>query len=135
MGILFASSRQIQEYCLGGDSWSTVGPLASALQEGPKPYSCLSNQQRGSPSWKNSTRHSWKGSQPCSLAVLLVFQSNPNPHIQGKHMNKTMAPKLPNLPCFEAFGVVFCPHVCSYFCLVCGGGGGGGRGVTSVSLN
>ena len=47
---------QIQEYCLARGSWSTVGPLASALQEGPKPYSCLPNQQRGSPSWKQSKR-------------------------------------------------------------------------------
>ena len=46
--------RQIQEYCLAGGSWSTVGPLASAPQEGPKPYSCLPNQQSGSPSWKQS---------------------------------------------------------------------------------
>ena len=46
--------RQIQGYCLAGGSWSTVGPSASALQEGPKPYSCLPNQQRGSPSWKLS---------------------------------------------------------------------------------
>ena len=38
-------------------------------------------------------------------------------------MNKDMAPKLPNLPCFEALGVIFCPDVCSYFCLVCGGWG------------
>ena len=36
-------------------------------------------------------------------------------------MNKNMASKLPNLPCFEAFGVIIGPHVCSYFCLVCGG--------------
>ena len=48
--------RKIQEYCLAGGSWSTVGPSASALQEGPKPYSCLPNQQRGSPSWKPSKR-------------------------------------------------------------------------------
>ena len=48
---------------------------------------------------------------------------DPNPHIQGKNMNKNMAPKLPNLPCFEAFGVIFCTDVCSYFCLVCGGRG------------
>ena len=53
---------------------------------------------------------------------------NPNPHIQGKNMNKYMAPKLPNLPCFKAFGVMFCPDVCSYFCLACG------AGVTSVFL-
>ena len=38
-------------------------------------------------------------------------------------MNKNMAPKLPNLPRFEAFGVIFCPDVCSYVCLVCGGRG------------
>ena len=50
--------RQIQEYCLAGGSWSTVGPLASALQEALKPYSCLPNQQRGSPSWRQSTGHS-----------------------------------------------------------------------------
>ena len=48
---------------------------------------------------------------------------DPNPHIQGKNMNKNMAPKLPNVPCFEAFGVVFCLDVCSYFGLVCGGRG------------
>ena len=34
-----------------------------------------------------------------------------------------MAPKLPNVPCFAAFGVIFCPDVCSYFCPVCGGAG------------
>ena len=49
--------------------------------------------------------------------------SNPNPHIQGKNMNKNMAPKLPHLPCFEAFGVIFCPDFSSYACLVCGGRG------------
>ena len=38
-------------------------------------------------------------------------------------MNKNMAPKLSSLPCFEAFWVIFCPGVCSYFCLACGGGG------------
>ena len=53
--------RQIQEYCLAGGSWSTVRPLASALQEGPKPYSCLPNQQRGSPSWKQSKRPPRRG--------------------------------------------------------------------------
>ena len=52
---VLTNCRQIQESCLAGGSWSTVGPLASALQEGPKPYSCLPNQQRGSPSWKQST--------------------------------------------------------------------------------
>ena len=36
-----------------------------------------------------------------------------------------MAPKLPNLPCFEAFGVIFCPDFCSCFCLVCEDAGGG----------
>ena len=35
----------------------------------------IPNQQRGSPSWNQSTRHSWKTSQPYSLPVLLVFQS------------------------------------------------------------
>ena len=49
-------NRQIQEYCFATGSWSTVGPLASALQEGPKPYSYLPDQQRGSPSWKHSKR-------------------------------------------------------------------------------
>ena len=38
-------------------------------------------------------------------------------------MNKNMAPKLPNLLCFQAFGIIFCPDACSYFCLVCGGRG------------
>ena len=48
---------------------------------------------------------------------------NPNPHIQGKNMNRIMTPKLPDFPCFQAFGVIFCPDVSSYFCLVCGGRG------------
>ena len=58
---------------------------------------------------------------PCDFECFSLFFCNPNPHIQGKNMNKYMAPKLPNLPCFQAFGVIFCPDVCSYFCLVCGG--------------
>ena len=37
--------------------------------------------------------------------------------------------KLPKLPCFEAFEVIFCPDLCSYVCLVCGG-----AGVTGVFL-
>ena len=45
-------------------------------------------------------------------------------------MNKNMAPKLLNLSCFEAFGVIFCPDVCSDFCLVFGG-----PGVTRAFLN
>ena len=52
------------------------------------------------------------------------------PHTRQKNMSKHMAPKLPNLPCFEAFRVIFCPGVCSYFCLVCGV-----RGFTSVFLH
>ena len=56
IALAYRRNRQIQEYCLAGGSWSTVGPLASALQEGPKPYSCLPNQQRGSPSWRQSKR-------------------------------------------------------------------------------
>ena len=39
--------RQIQEYCLAGVSWGTVGPLASALQEAPKPYSSPKNARYG----------------------------------------------------------------------------------------
>ena len=57
-----------------------------------------------------------------SLFLGILF-ATPTPHIQGKNMNKDMTPKLPNLPCFEAFGVIFWPDVCSYFCLVCGGRG------------
>ena len=30
-----------------------------------------------------------------------------------------MPPELSSLPCFEAFGVIFCPDFCSYFCLAC----------------
>ena len=52
---------------------------------------------------------------------------NPNPHTQGKHMNKSMAAKLSSLPGFEAFWVIICPEYCSYFCFVCGGGGGHSR--------
>ena len=57
------------------------------------------------------------------------FCLKPQPHIQGKTMNKYMAPKQPNLPCFEALGVILCPDLCLYFCFVCGG-----PGVTSVFL-
>ena len=46
---------------------------------------------------------------------------NPNPHIQGTHMNRSMAAKLSSLPCFGAFGVILCPDVCSDVCLLCGG--------------
>ena len=39
-------------------------------------------------------------------------------------MNQNMAAKLSSLHCFEqAFWVIFCPDVCSYFGLVCGGRG------------
>ena len=62
----------------------------------------------------------WK---PIADATIGDSLCNPNPHTPGKNMNKNMAPKLPNSPCFEAFGVLFCRHVCSYFCLVCGGRG------------
>ena len=58
-----------------------------------------------------------------------IFSCPEAPRLQADNhgawinMNKNMAPKLPNLPYFEAFGVIFCPDVGSYFCLVCGGGG------------
>ena len=45
-------------------------------------------------------------------------------------MNKYMAPELSSLPCFDAFWVVFCPDICSYFCFACGG-----AGVTRAFLN
>ena len=51
------------------------------------------------------------------------FFLRPRPPHTRQNMNKNMAPKLTKLPCFEAFGVIFCPDVCSYFCLVCGGRG------------
>ena len=51
------------------------------------------------------------------------FFLKPQPPHTRQNMNKKMAPKLPNLPCFEAFGVIFCPDCCSSFCLVCGGWG------------
>ena len=39
-------------------------------------------------------------------------------------MNKNMAPRLPNLPCFEAFGVIFCVQIFVHiFALYAGGGG------------
>ena len=47
----------------------------------------------------------------------------PTPHIQGNNMNKNITPRLSSLPCFEAFGVIFCPESCSHFCLVCRGQG------------
>ena len=39
-------------------------------------------------------------------------------------MNKNMAPKLPNLPRFEAFGVIFCPDFCVHILALYVGGGG-----------
>ena len=45
--------RQIQEYCLAGGFWSTVGPLASALHEDPKPYSCLQINREEAPPGNN----------------------------------------------------------------------------------
>ena len=50
------------------------------------------------------------------LSMLGILFETPTVHIQVKNMNKHMAHKLPNLPCFEAFGAIFCPNVCSYFC-------------------
>ena len=52
----------------------------------------------------------------------ILLKPNPHTHTR-KNMNKKMAPKLSSLSCFEAFGVVFCPDFCSYFCLVCAWGG------------
>ena len=43
-------------------------------------------------------------------------------------MNKHLVARLSNLPCFKTFWVIFCPDVCSYFCLVCGGQGSLARG-------
>ena len=42
------------------DLWQAL----SALQEGPKPYSRLPNKQRGSSSWKQSTRRSQLEGKP-----------------------------------------------------------------------
>ena len=39
-------------------------------------------------------------------------------------MNKNMAAKLSNFPCFEAFGVIFCPDFVYILALYVGGGGG-----------
>ena len=49
-----------------------------------------------------------------------LLQPQP-PHTRQKDEQK-YGPKLQNLPCFKAFGIIFCPDVCSYFCLVFGGG-------------
>ena len=49
--------------------------------------------------------------------------ATPTPTYKAKNMSKNMAPELPNLPCLKAFGVIFCPDVCSYFRLVCRGRG------------
>ena len=51
-----------------------------------------------------------------------ILFATPTPTYKATKMNKNMAPKL-SLPGFKAFGVMFCPDVCSYFCLACGGGG------------
>ena len=58
----------------------------------------------------------------------------PNPHIQGKNMNTNMATKLSSLPCFEAFGVMFCQDFCSDICFACGGRGSLSRFCMMVRL-
>ena len=55
----------------------------------------------------------------------------PTPTYKAKIQTKIWSPELSSLPCFEAFGVIFCTDFCSYFCLVCGGG----MGHSSISEN
>ena len=40
---------------------------------------------------------------------------NPNPHIQGKNMNKNMAAKPSSLSCFEAFGAILCVSLLGFW--------------------
>ena len=59
----------------------------------------------------------------CCFSFLRFFLK-PQPHIQGKYMNKTMAPELPNMPGFEELGVMFCLQMfVQIFALYVGGGG------------
>ena len=41
----------------------------------------------------------------------------PQPPHRRQTYEQTMAPELSSWPCFEAFGVIFCSDVCSYFAL------------------
>ena len=70
--------------------------------------------------------NAWDLSFSVSLMIWDTGDSfcDPNPHIQGKNMNKNLAPKLPNLPCFEAFGAIFFVQMFVHtFALYVGGGG------------
>ena len=55
--------------------------------------------------------------------LLGILFETPTPTYKANILTRTWPPKLPNLPCFEASGVISCPDVCSDFCLVCGGRG------------
>ena len=59
---------------------------------------------------------------------------NPNPHIQGEHVNKCIAAKLSSLPCFEAF----CGHIlfkCLFMFLPCMRGVGVTKKVSLPTLS
>ena len=53
----------------------------------------------------------------------------PQPPHTKQNYEQHVAAKLSNLPCFKAFGVIFCPDFCSYFALY------GWVGVTRAFLN
>ena len=72
--------------------------------------------------YRTSARSQSQSSLAYTTARLPISEESfrkPNP-IEGKNMNKNMAPKLSGLPCSEAFRVTFCPEFCSYFCLYAG---------------
>ena len=73
----------------------------------------------------NSTRRS-SSSATCFVACSGDSFGNPNAYMHSKYMNKSMAPKLPHLPCFEAFGVMFCLDLFALYLW--------GAGVTGVFL-
>ena len=59
----------------GLEYYKSTGPLASALQEAPKPYSCLPKHQRGTPSSKHSTTERTK------IAIVQLVAVRDTPHI------------------------------------------------------
>ena len=57
-------SRQIQEYCLAGGSWSTVGHLASALQEAQTVLLSARSTERKKPLLENNQQGTPREDKP-----------------------------------------------------------------------
>ena len=56
-------------------------------------------------------------------SLLGILFATPTPTYKAKIWTNIWPPNCRICLFFKAFGVIFCPDVCSYFCLVCGGWG------------